>query len=1006
MRKIWRGDIQIIFISVILLSACNVESEQSVARSGLLDLSAWSFGEQGTLRLDGEWQYYPNHLFSPKDFNNTQPRQYFRWVPAVVLITGLVLMAGYHFILFLLRNRDPSPLYLGFYCLCWAVNNLFSSPSGWLAKAIWPDLSWPVLFQVGISAYFISVPLLVLFLGRLYSEECSRHLNRFFLLSGISFFLSVFVLPIKTIVEMVPVFHGISALFGFYLIYLLVHAVYRQRQAAKVILSGLVILVLSGFNDILHDLDFVNTTYLFHLGVFVFIFFQSLALSMRFSSAFEIVENLSTELMQKNLELARISRLKDEFLTNTAHELRTPLNGIIGINESLMSDSSNVLNTITRNSLSLTCNSARRLANLVNDMLDYSRLVHSDLVLNKQPVDLNSLVSMVVEVMSQLISHKPLRLLNSIPDNLPAVIGDADRLQQILYNLVGNAIRYTEQGQVEIYAKLQGDRVSVCVSDSGKGIAADQLEVIFLPFEHVGNFENQSSGLGLGLSRKLIELHGGELNVVSTPGEGSRFCFDLPGVKAVKSKPTIKRIDRSSEWVKRQIQSEPSLLYTVDRRAASSRLLSHILVVDDDVVNIQLLTNYLTSADMTVTTARSGQEALRHVELGEKFNLVLLDILMPGLNGYEVCRLLRRYFSITELPVVMLTVRDEQKDLVRGLGCGANDYLIKPFSREELLARVRAQLSIQTAHHTLLENQRLNREVEQRQETEHNLRMMQQRLGALLDSVPEMVLAINENAELNFCNQEFEQVTKYRSKDLLGKSPNHLLTEESQQQLRQWLDVMRENGALISEQLDVIYSNHQQHQHFVQPKVLELEEEQLLMLIAYPDSNGETMQNAVAISLVETLNQNRSRLHILEETLNDYIPQLVEKRPEVIDILHGVDSIFTQLSHSLSPNGGDVNKQLSIVNTMNLGVDYWCQNTHSSKSELARKSALWKVYTNEDGWDRTQTMDRYLNIETLPRHPRLKQVKRTANFVLTYCHQHNELRQKLECALAELYQLN
>ncbi|MCP4430184.1 MAG: hypothetical protein GY806_04320 [Gammaproteobacteria bacterium] len=188
--------------------------------------------------------------------------------------------------------------------------------------------------------------------------------------------------------------------------------------------------------------------------------------------------------------------------------------------------------------------------------------------------------------------------------------------------------------------------------------------------------------------------------------------------------------------------------------------------------------------------------------------------------------------------------------------------------------------------------------------------------------------------------------------------------------------------------------------------MLELEEEQLLMLIAYPDSNGETMQNAVAISLVETLNQNRSRLHILEETLNDYIPQLVEKRPEVIDILHGVDSIFTQLSHSLSPNGGDVDRQLSIVNTMNLCVDYWCQSTHSSKSELARKSALWKVYTNEDGWDRTQTMDRYLNIETLPRHPRLKQVKRTANFVLTYCHQHNELRQKLECALAELYQLN
>ncbi len=1125
----------LLFIVLLLLclTGC-VKDKHPLAINGVFDLSHWDFDKDGSVRLDGQWEFYWNKLLSPTDFRSNEPlertgyidlpmawadfepggeklpdygyatyrllvktdgaagvkalhiskilsayklwidgrlvassgsvgknsdteipklslvipqfetdretleivlqvsnynyrsggvltsisfgsaenireSQNRHWAFTLIILSGLLTMGGYHFILYLLRRNDLSPLYLGLYCLCWAVNNLFSSPSGWLIEFFLPEVSWTVFYQVGISAYYLSCPVLMMFLYSLYPRECSVFALRFYQLLGLGFCLSAFLLPIRLAVEMVPVYHLFSFVLILYTIYFLVKAVGRKRDDALVLLAGYLVLALSGGNDMLYDGRIIDTAYLLPLGLFLFIIFQAFALSMRSSRAFVAVENLSAELIEKNIELTRKDVLKDEFLANTSHELRTPLHGMIGIAESLLSSTESRGSASTRSSLELIIGSGQRLANLVNDILDFLRLKHQDSVLDRQPQQLRALTDSVLTLTGRLAKAKSLQLVNRVPRDLPAVYGDQHRLQQVLYNLIGNAIKYTEQGHVEVSARQQGNEVLICVTDTGVGIAPDHLETIFRPFEQAGSSAARhfdSSGLGLGISRQLVELHGGRLSVESALGKGSRFSFTLPCAESEQAEAinSLSPTESTSDWQARSTQDAAQQLSLSRTKVAAGKGSIHILVVDDDPVNLQVVINHLTTEEMLVTTATSGEEALQRLESGMGFNLVLLDIMMPGMNGYEVCQHLRQRYSSAELPVLMLTARNQLQDLVQGLDCGANDFLSKPFAKEELLARVRAQLQIQNAHTMLVENQRLKEELRQRRQTERELRRVQHQLGAMLNLVPEAILAVNENEEVSFCNRAFEALTGYHVNALLGQPAELLFPGESKEQLLQWLGQLSESGELQCRDLTLVYADLKQHRHRLQSKRLELEEGPLLMLVVLPAADLNTSaQIPATLSLIESINHNRNRLRTLEETLNGLTPQLASGQSDFTEDLLAVDTALAQLNHRLLPNGTSADQHLSIVNMMKLAIDCWCEDTHTDKTELARQSGLWKVYTNDDGWDRTQTLDRYLSLETLPKHPRRKQVLRTAEFVLTNCRQDTPRRQQLERELAQLH---
>ena len=419
-----------------------------------------------------------------------------------------------------------------------------------------------------------------------------------------------------------------------------------------------------------------------------------------------------------NAQLREIDKLKDGFLADTSHELRTPLYGITGLAESLIDGATGELPEETKAHLAMIAGSGRRLGQLVNDILDYSRLTHKSLKLRRRPVDLRSLAEVVLTLQKPLSSSKNLELRNTVPADLPAVDADEARLEQILHNLVGNAVKFTEEGHVEITttakegrhpSRAEPGKIVVVVEDTGIGIAADQREQIFEAFKQAdAGIQRAFGGTGLGLTvtRELVELHGGRIWVDSAVGQGTRFSFTLP----VSDQPAEPE-PAAAQQVSRLLAVELPVTRPNAGAAAGDTPRSggpagfrprgaRILVVDDDPINLQVLSNHLASEGYEVALAASGPEALA-LAAERPFDLVILDVMMPRMSGHEVCRALRQRYSLEDLPVIFLTARSQLSDLVAGMAAGGNDYLAKPIGKEELLARVRTHLELLSVHRRL-----------------------------------------------------------------------------------------------------------------------------------------------------------------------------------------------------------------------------------------------------------------------------------------------------------------
>ncbi len=432
----------------------------------------------------------------------------------------------------------------------------------------------------------------------------------------------------------------------------------------------------------------------------------------------------------ENLEKA--NQLKDEFLANTSHELRTPLNGIIGIAESLMDGVAGNQTHKAKENLDLIISSGKRLSNLVNDILDFSKLKHKDLQINLQSVDIFSLTNLIIKLCYPLTKNKNLKIINEIPNDIPFVNADEDRLQQILYNLIGNAIKFTEEGTITIRAELiyidaveaQHDAslrrsMQITIADTGIGIPKDKLQSIFEFFEQVDNSNTRKyggTGLGLSVTKQLVELQGGKIYAESELGKGSRFIFTL---MATDDKPQV----RPEEiLVKKAVEVYEDILNLPVEEILQSELklkkldsdAFHILVVDDEPVNLQVISNHFTFRGYRVTTVSNGIDALKILE-HNKPDIILLDVMMPMMTGFEVSQIIREKYNMNELPIVFLTAKNRTSDMQEGFDAEGNDYIVKPFSRNELLSRIGTHIKLKERTEQLLNyNQNLERIVKER----------------------------------------------------------------------------------------------------------------------------------------------------------------------------------------------------------------------------------------------------------------------------------------------------
>jgi len=422
-----------------------------------------------------------------------------------------------------------------------------------------------------------------------------------------------------------------------------------------------------------------------------------------------------TKLEKKNADLEEMDKLKNAFLANTSHELRTPLNGIVGIADSLIDGVTGKLSTDTVYNLNMITSSGRRLTNLVNDILDFSQLRHKAIQLSCKPIAIREITEVVFMLNKPLLADKPVTLENQVQADVPLVFADENRLQQIFHNLIGNAIKFTECGQVSIRAEQEDKLLRVIIKDTGIGIAKQQQQRVFQSFEQADGStarEYGGTGLGLSISRQLIELHGGKISLESTLGEGSEFSFTLPIATEAQSQfasdakdalnvyrqaemTTI--INANDEAAERSSRQATRVSLDIDSKALETLRASGqftILLVDDEPVNLQVLANHLSVQNYALAEADNGLDALGAIHNGFRPDLILLDVMMPKMTGYEVCRRIREIYQPNEMPILLLTAKNQISDLVEGLESGANDYLAKPISKHELLTRIKVHLQL------------------------------------------------------------------------------------------------------------------------------------------------------------------------------------------------------------------------------------------------------------------------------------------------------------------------
>lgn len=393
----------------------------------------------------------------------------------------------------------------------------------------------------------------------------------------------------------------------------------------------------------------------------------------------EKIEALTEELIEKD-------KSKDDFLAQTSHELRNPLHSMINIAELVVQNPQNKLVQADKKSMDLLLSVGKRMSLLIDDLLDLTLLSEKRLRLEKTAVNMRTVVATVIDMLYYLVLPKNITIKNNIAHDFPAVYADESRLIQLVLNIAHNAIKYTDDGEIVITASVKDGKAWIEVRDTGRGIAPEQMDTIFEPFMK----RNEVDGIGLGLqvTKELIEHHGGTIAITSELDEGTTVLFTLP--LAEKSTVLVATQDIVSS-VEIADESEES---DIEQDIQVSK--AKILLVDDDQVNVEVIAKLLQADRYEVVTALSGQEALQKMQT-TPVDLVISDVMMPHMSGYELVKKIREQYAISELPIILLTARGKMTDLNAGFQVGANDYVVKPVDALELRARVKALTDLQVA---------------------------------------------------------------------------------------------------------------------------------------------------------------------------------------------------------------------------------------------------------------------------------------------------------------------
>ena len=376
------------------------------------------------------------------------------------------------------------------------------------------------------------------------------------------------------------------------------------------------------------------------------------------------IENvrLFDEIQDKSRQLEVASQHKSQFLANMSHELRTPLNAILGYTELMADGIYGELPEKTMGVLKRLESNGRHLLGLINDVLDLSKIEAGQLVLDLSDYSLEDIAQTVRSTLEPLAADKKLAFKVEVAPKLPAGHGDGRRLTQVLINLVGNAIKFTDAGEVVIKATATDGSFHLSVRDTGPGISAADQAKLFQEFQQADNAitrKKGGTGLGLAISKRIVEMHGGKIWVESQVGQGSTFSFTVP-VRAAQQ--------------------------------VADGMSKRILVVEDQEDNRQIIRDMLAATDYEIMEAESGEQALAAVAK-QRPDLILMDIQLPGIDGYETTRRIKADPALRSITIIAVTSYALSGEEQKARAAGCDEYVPKPYSPRQLLAKIRQYLS-------------------------------------------------------------------------------------------------------------------------------------------------------------------------------------------------------------------------------------------------------------------------------------------------------------------------
>lgn len=575
-----------------------------------------------------------------------------------LLLAGCLFMGGLFFFgFYAFGSRDKAILYFSLFCIVYSYRTVGTSL--YVLHSIFPDLSWFVTIRIEYICLTLGVLLFSRYFQSVYPKDANRFIVNAVVYICLFYTLLILTTPPWIFTKGIVPFLVVMFMYIGFAFYSCIRAVKYKRVGAVFALTscGVMLLVFLIIN--LHYFQVLSTEkWIVFAGYVLFFFLQSLVLSHRFAYALRKAAN----------EAKQGLKAKTEFLSTMSHEIRTPLNVVIGMAHLMLR---NTPRKDQEKNLNVLLFSANNLLSIVNDILDYNKIEAGKINFEMIPMDIATIAQHITSGLSSKAVEKKIALNAAVDTQITRkIIGDPTRTSQVIFNLVQNAIKFTEVGSVHL--SVQADKITennitltFMVADTGIGIAPEKQQLIFDRFTQADSSTSRSyggTGLGLAITKRILELQGVELNLSSEPGKGSVFYFtqtfalsDEPaGVDEPDSKPVVPE---------KQLQDVP------------------ILVVEDNPFNIMVAQSLLERSGAVVEVATNGEEALEKIQPG-KYRIVLMDLNMPVMDGFEATRRLRAR-GVT-LPVIALTASlpaEVEKDVE---SAGLTDIVVKPFNPDEL----------------------------------------------------------------------------------------------------------------------------------------------------------------------------------------------------------------------------------------------------------------------------------------------------------------------------------